>query len=142
MKNLFLLFCMACMVSACTSSKNIVKLTGIKWALQSMNGQALDLQNDNSEVFLQFNEAEKRVSGKSGCNRFFGTYDMEGESLKFSPMGATKMACPDMTIETEFFKMLDAVDHFSIKGNQLILMQKNTILAKFKKAGDDEKDKK
>ena len=86
------------------------------------------------QIFIQFNEAEHRVNGRGGCNRFFGNYEMESSSLKFSPMGATRMACPDLQTETEFFQMLDGVDGYSIKDNKLSFLSKNKVVAVFKKA--------
>ena len=86
------------------------------------------------QIFIQFNEAEHRVNGRGGCNRFFGNYEMESSRLKFSPMGATRMACPDLQTETEFFQMLDGVDGYSIKDNKLSFLSKNKVVAVFKKA--------
>ena len=75
-----------------------------------------------------------KLSGVGGCNRFFGNYEMESSRLKFSPMGATRMACPDLQTETEFFQMLDGVDGYSIKDNKLSFLSKNKVVAVFKKA--------
>ena len=59
---------------------------------------------------------------------------MESSRLKFSPMGATRMACPDLQTETEFFQMLDGVDGYSIKDNKLSFLSKNKVVAVFKNA--------
>lgn len=58
---------------------------------------------------------------------------MESSRLKFSPMGATRMACPDLQTETEFFQMLDGVDGYSIKDNKLSFLSKNKVVAVFKR---------
>lgn len=94
MKSLLLLFCLALFGVSCNSSKNMAKLDGVKWELKSLNDREVKFTDNNSEVYLQFNEAEKKVSGRGGCNRFFGNYEMDGDKLKFSPLGATRMACP------------------------------------------------
>ena len=99
-----------------------------------MGPKEFSLTDPNSEIFIQFNEAEHRVNGRGGCNRFFGNYEMESSRLKFSPMGATRMACPDLQTETEFFQMLDGVDGYSIKDNKLSFLSKNKVVAVFKKA--------
>ena len=104
MKSFLLVLCVALSVVGCNSSKNMAKLSGVKWVLQTLNDKELSLTDPNSEIFIQFNEAEHRVNGRGGCNRFFGNYEMESSRLKFSPMGATRMACPDLQTETEFFK--------------------------------------
>ena len=117
-----------------TEKKVYAKLSGVKWVLQTLNDKELSLTDPNSEIFIQFNEAEHRVNGRGGCNRFFGNYEMESSRLKFSPMGATRMACPDLQTETEFFQMLDGVDGYSIKDNKLSFLSKNKVVAVFKKA--------
>ena len=134
MKNLLVLFCLVLMGVGCNSSKNMAKLNDVKWELKMLNDKEVKLTDNNSEVYIQFNEAEKRASGRSGCNRFFGNYEMEGDKLKFSPMGATRMACPDMQIESEFFQMLETVDAYSIKDGLLSLKSKGKVVAVFYKA--------
>ena len=128
MKSFLLVLCVALSVVGCNSSKNMAKLSGVKWVLQTLNDKELSLTDPNSD------EAERRVNGRGGCNRFFGNYEMESSRLKFSPMGATRMACPDLQTETEFFQMLDGVDGYSIKDNKLSFLSKNKVVAVFKKA--------
>lgn len=138
MKNLLILLCLL-MGVGCNSSKNMAKLNGGTWNLKEMNGKEVQLTDSNSEIFIQFNEAEKRVNGRGGCNRFFGNYEMDGSNLKFSPMGATRMACPDMQLESEFFQMLETVDSYSIKDGQLNLKSKGKVVAEFGKAEEKTK---
>lgn len=131
-KILFLACLIALTVVACNSSKNMVKLAGVKWELETLDGKEVKIQADKSALSIQFNEAEKRVNGLAGCNRFFGTYEMEGHKLKFSHVGSTRMACPDMEMESAFFQMMDNTDSYEIKNNKLSFMQKNKIVAVFK----------
>ena len=60
--------------------------------------------------------------------------------MTFSGMGATKMACPDMDIETTFFKVLEDTKSFVIKNNKLTLKDDNNVIAVFK--AEKEKSKK
>lgn len=137
MKNILLLLCIFVGGSGCNSSKSMAKLNGVKWVLQSLNGENIKLSDQNSEMFIQFDEAEKRVNGRAACNRFFGNYEMERNKLKFSPMGATRMACPDLQIENRFFEMLETVDSFTIKDNVLTFLSKDKPVAVFKKTEKD-----
>lgn len=132
MKKLLFFFCfVAFALVSCKSSKTIVPLTGVKWVVETIDGKKLQLKENTSEVSMQFNEAEKRVNGVAGCNRFFGGYEVDGGKLKFSHMGATRMACPDMDVEQMFFKMLENTDSYSIKDNKLSLLQNGKVLAVF-----------
>ena len=47
--------------------------------------------------------------GFSGCNRFFGRYSTEGNTIKLEPGGSTMMACPDMEIEDAILKAMGNV---------------------------------
>lgn len=51
------------------------------------------------DVVIAF--ADGNVTGFSGCNRFRGTYRLDGEALEFSALGSTMMACPDDAMATE-----------------------------------------
>lgn len=135
MKSFLLLLCLGLLgVGGCNSSKCMAKLTDIKWVLETLNGEKVKLTDSNSEIFIQFNDAEKRVNGRAACNRFFGNYEMNDNKLKFSPMGATRMACPDLQIENQFFQVLDEVDAYTIKENVLTFLAKNKPVATFVKA--------
>ena len=62
--------------------------------------------SDGTDRFVQFRE-KGELSGYGGCNRFFGSYDLEGTSLTIGPLASTKMACADgMTEEQDFFNVL------------------------------------
>ena len=77
-------------------------------------------------IQLHFHDAEKRVSGSSGCNRFNGSYEQAGDALSFGQMMSTMMACADgMALEQEIFGSLGRVAHFSMREDELVLMDEN-----------------
>jgi len=65
------------------------------------------------------------IRGTSGCNTYFGSYEIEGEKIKFNEIAMTEMACLDpegvMQQEQDYLSFLSEVVLFSIEGNQLIL---------------------
>ena len=137
MKNLF--FVMFCSIMfACTSKSNVASLYGVKWELISMQGEEISERNEQDNLFLRFDEKETRVNGKGTCNRFFGNYDLDGSKLKFSPLGATRMACPDQDVEMKFFQLMEKVDNYVIVKDELQLKNGNTILLTFKMKQDQE----
>lgn len=79
------------------------RLAGTSWSFVSIGGVPVAPDRPTS---LRF-EGE-RLSGSAGCNRFFGSYAIEGDSLTAGPLGATKMACPGagMTQENAFFQLM------------------------------------
>ena len=83
-------------------------------------------------MYIFFNDGEKKVNGRAACNRFFGDFEITGTELKFSPVGATRMACQnDSKWESAFFLMLEKVDGYSVKENILAFTSEGKEVAKF-----------
>jgi heat shock protein HslJ len=108
------------------------KLTGVEWRVSELSGHAVVSSVNRQQPFIFFDEAKKQASGYAGCNRFFGGYELEGEALRFGPIGATKRACPDLeeSVETEFFKILDATHGWRIVDGKLELLNGDLVLAR------------
>ena len=79
------------------------ELAGTSWTFVSIGGAPVAGDRATS---LQFDGA--RLSGSAGCNRFSGSYRIEGSTLTAGPLMATKMACPGagMAQEDAFFKLM------------------------------------
>ena len=88
---------------------------------------------DDYKLTIQFNNETKQVSGFSGCNRFFGSYTLEGTVLKIGPLASTKMMCQGSlyTIESKLLDQLSNVDSFSIKDETLSLKVGNKTVIGF-----------
>ena len=99
-------------------------LTDIRWKLTELAGKAVsDYPTQNKEPYLLF-KADGTVEGTGGCNGMSGTYTlMDGGKIKFSQMVSTKMACPDMTLETAFHGALESADMYSSDGKMLTLVK-------------------
>lgn len=121
-------------IGSCDSTREAAKLKDAKWELQTLNGEKVELTESKDAMFIQFDIAEKRVNGRAACNRFFGQFELDDLKLKFSPVGATRMSCPDLQKETEFFEMLEKVDSFRLKDDVLSFLSKGEVVATFKKA--------
>jgi len=76
-----------------------------------------------TNISISFENGE--IRGTSGCNTYFGSYEIEGEKIKFNEIAMTEMACLDpegvMQQEQDYLSFLSEVVLFSIEGNQLIL---------------------
>ena len=73
-------------------------------------------------IGFKFDEAEKKIMGKAGCNSFSAPFTLKGSKLSFGDGMATKMACPQMEWETKFFGMLKDVKSIKQVGNKLQLL--------------------
>jgi len=87
---------------------------------------------------LVFDPEQQRAAGFSGCNRFFGSYQREGNPthgspLSFGQLAGTMMACPEGgELERTFLQVLSQVNAFRIVDGRLQLMKNEQILATFK----------
>lgn len=102
------------------------------WRLVELEGQAVDTTKLNRPAEFTFEQADQRVFGSAGCNSMTGKYKLEAPNkLTFSPMAGTRMACPDMSLETKFQEIIGKVNAWSVTEGFLVLSQDSTPLAKF-----------
>lgn len=71
------------------------------------------------------NYAEGKLTGFSGCNRYFGSVEAgqaPGE-VKIGPLGATRKVCAPaaMELESDFLRRLGAVEKFMFRTGRLVL---------------------
>ena len=69
-------------------------------------------------------KADGSVSGKSGCNGFAGASTLQGDSIAFGALAATKMGCPGPQMEQEgrYFAALAASRRYLLDGDTLRLL--------------------
>ena len=75
---------------------DMVPLDRTRWRVVSMNGRPTPRTGDFS---MQFEDG--RLSAKFGCNGMGASYTQSGATLDAGPVMGTKMACPDMSWETQ-----------------------------------------
>ncbi len=103
-------------------------LIGKKWKLVEMNGRPVSNTEGEQAYFIQLDIDENRIHGFAGCNNFFGTYELnEGLRVKFSQIGSTMMACPDMNTEKELFQILETVDNYTVR-NKILELNKARMM--------------
>lgn len=126
------------LVSCNESEANItmpgaIGIEGPEWPLVEVSGIPVSPLAGERRPFLKFDAVKKQATGFAGCNNFFGSYERDGASLKFGPVGSTRMSCPDLQIslETEFLKALDKTRAWDIRDNVLLLLDDSGVLARF-----------
>ena len=85
---------LAACASAMTTPKvkrPLTSLAGSEWSPHGMQGQ-----------FVQFRSGGE-LSGSGGCNNFFGTYTVDGETLTIGPLASTKKMCASGMMEEQAF---------------------------------------
>lgn len=73
-------------------------------------------------ITLSFDANEMMANGRV-VNLYHGTYSVDGNNIKFGPMGSTMMMGPAdaMQEEQEYFKFLDTVETYDLSDGHLIL---------------------
>jgi heat shock protein HslJ len=98
-------------------------LEGTHWTAIELVGKPTPNQDPKQGAYLQF-DASARISGFDGCNRLAGSYQLKGgDSLTFSQMVSTQMAClKSPGIEDAFRDALAKTSRFTLAGDRLELL--------------------
>ena len=112
-------FALLCLGLCLTATAATAQLAGSEWRPVQIG--TLDLRED-AGLFVLF-ESEGQFAGHAGCNRFFGSYRIDGSAIEIGPLGATRMACPEdvMDRERRFLDALGAAVRFQRDKTELTL---------------------
>jgi heat shock protein HslJ len=104
----------------------------IQWRLTKIYNADSFVQVSNTKGFIHFNTGDGRINGNGSCNSFGGKLTVYGNNLRFDNIFSTKMYCTDVqTIEDQFFRQLQLVTGFEIKGNRLQLLAGDILVLEF-----------
>ena len=78
--------------------------TKMDWLLTMVDGQPAGYS-----ATLNLGEPG-RATGQAPCNSYSADLTRDGADFKLGAIGATKMACPDLAEESDFFQALQGVD--------------------------------
>ena len=108
-------------------------LSGSEWRPRFMNASELP---GEAHMLVHFNP-DGRITGNGGCNQFFGSYTISGDTIRIGPLVSTRKGCPGLLeAETAFFATLEAAKSFAQDGDSLVLFDAaGTKLAQFTRAG-------
>jgi len=107
-------------------------VAGTEWELHELRGAAAPLGAGARRATIRFDADTARVAGFAGCNRYFGTYALEGTSLRFSAIGMTRMACAQgMALEQQLSAALEATRRYQVTERELTLLDDARAVAKF-----------
>ena len=129
----FLLPAFVGMMFSCSDVKTDVKKLEGKWNVVEVKGEKV-LEEGLPQ--MDFNMAEKKLHGNTGCNLFNTTITLDPEdvsSITIAPGATTMMACPNMDLETSVLQSMDQVR--SVKAgkdeNEMLLVDQdgNVLLA-------------
>ncbi len=116
-----LLSCATDRQAASPDEENVI--TDRYWKLIELNGREITFDNNMmKEAHIILNKNDYRITGSGGCNLINGSFMLsKGQRISFTQIASTMMSCPDIEIETEFLKVLEMCDNYSINDDVLTL---------------------
>ncbi len=111
---------------------------GTRWMLVELEGEGVAPAGDDRAPHLVFDAAASRVSGSGGCNRLAGSFERNGDDLRFGPIAATRMACAEEVMRRErvFLDALGTVTRHQVEGRTLALLAGERVVARLAASGD------
>jgi heat shock protein HslJ/uncharacterized lipoprotein YbaY/membrane-bound inhibitor of C-type lysozyme len=99
-------------------------LMGSEWIVEELNGVGVTEGSRGGTLHFSL---DGRVTGKSFCNSYGGSYALTGESLTLGQLASTMMACSSSLMEQErtFSDLLGNVRRFEISGDDTLILHTN-----------------
>jgi putative lipoprotein len=111
-------------------------LLNVRWVLTQLGSVELPRRKGTREPYMTLSSPPARLEGFSGCNRLFGSFNVDGAKLTFGPgIGMTRMACAGkgaIELESGFAQALQATARWRVTGTALELLDETgAVLARF-----------
>ena len=100
------------------------------WKLVELGGEPARVAENIAEPHLLLHPAKKQADGSTGCNRFSGSYELRGDSLRLGPLAATRRACLDPEMnrqESTLLEAFSATRSWKATGDTLVLSNDITV---------------
>ena len=104
-------------------------LAGVDWTLTSYGPADAPAQLvENAPITINFSESG--VGGRAGCNTYGGSFTFDNDTIRFSEMVRTMMACDGPTMEQEdaFLNALATTSTYEVSGSQLTINYDGGVL--------------
>ncbi|WP_298611462.1 META domain-containing protein [uncultured Thermosynechococcus sp.] len=112
------------------SQPSELSLSGQRWHLRGIGNQAFPVDT----AFIEFDSANRRAGGFTGCNSFNGGYTANGPRLLFAPLATSQRLCSQellQSVETQMLQGLSRTNRYRIQGNTLQLFEEDRLLLTF-----------
>ena len=108
-------------------------IEGKTWRLVELPGQTLPASESARAPILMLDPTTRRMTGSDGCNRFNGSYELDGNRLRFSAIASTRMACPPevMALADAYLRILVGEVSWGLQDGTLILVRDGQMIARF-----------
>lgn len=137
MNNIIFCILLAASLNACTEKSSpdgttgtALSLENTHWKLIALSSLASGIPSLPKDAFLELKDG--KLSGFSGCNNYFGSFIVSGNTIHFAGVAMTKMYCKEaMEVENGLAQSLNNADQFRINANHLELLKNEELLSRF-----------
>jgi heat shock protein HslJ len=113
---------------AVVADESVEGETWVADELQTASGNSQPLAG----TFLSVVFDDGSLSGTSGCNTYFTSYAIDGDSIEIGVIGSTRAFCSDptgvMDQESAYLGLLERADHYERDGDRLVLLEGDNVL--------------
>ena len=103
-------------MGSCKTSKEEAPISILngEWSIEEIDNTPIKVNVAQETPFIGFDIKTGRMFGFTGCNRVMASFDTTSKPgvLDLSSVGATRMACPDLTLEHSILSALSDVKKF------------------------------
>lgn len=123
------------MVACGGGKKNYKKLTANEWVLEKVEfADSVEKIVIPGELAITFADSNNTVYGNAPCNRFFGGFTAEEETLAFGNIASTMAYCLEMPFESAYHAWLASVKTYEVNDEKLVLRDgDNKLVLHYKK---------
>ena len=113
----------------CERAKADAGVTDTYWRLDILDGEMVEVVNQNREPHIVFHSEQGLYSATVGCNQISGGFEFNDGKLSLSPGPMTMMACPPPLDELErnFLDVLGRVDTLVVTGPTMELRDEDGV---------------
>ena len=110
--------------------KENIEITNKYWKLTELNGKTVKTKKD---AFIKLLPDDNHFTGNSSCNVLNGSFELANtNSITFSKILMTKMACMDDNVESELVRIFEEITNYTATTEELILKDATgNVKAKF-----------
>lgn len=104
-----------------------------EWRLESYRTDCLSTSFESvSNYILLFNEPDNTFGMSTDCNRIGGKFGGSNDTIRFTEVYATEMACDNMTVEEDMLRLLnDSAAYATVSGDTIFLTAPGNGEARF-----------
>ena len=99
-----------------------------QWVVVEMKEVPVQQSGGRRDAHITFDVAAKTFSGNGGCNQINGNYTVDKKEIRFTEVLSTKMSCNDIEFENTFLSTLSSIDHYEVRGSDLVLKKKKETM--------------